>query len=400
MTISIIYFYPENKIGEYVGDNKIGGLLLVLDFGSGDEPAKKSSTTQEAKLVLPKPENLVFIIFHFHLKNPKVIGFTQVPYNLRLGENTKNLGEIFLEDPKNAIRELNRVIPLYIVFYNYLNQGNITALINSFGGLYLFHKNGLGINPGINYFSGDHLVKYWHLAVTDQKFISNTKRYLLNKDLVTNIVVSLFQKIKGSEVSLKAEGFSGFEKNLLSSSKKNISSSELLSLIDFYSDSWEKFVYMQLPLSRNLSTNYRDFSISTGSILKQILSGYWQKLSGKKIQGRMENFLSKIKKRDNKSLIKEAKIEILNASGIYRQAKHLRDKLTQKGLNVIQFMNFPHSHLDRTVVLFRNFNVGRNEKILSLVQDAIGFSPMALYQIDLSVMPDISIIIGKDLTSY
>jgi hypothetical protein len=397
------YLNPGSKIAPYVGHNKVGGMLLAMQIEPGsrneDGPfldlkrVKKGSQAESNQL----KSSLNFLIIHFHLNNPKVLGITLIPGNLKIGtgDNVTDLERLYMQDPRMALAELNKLIPLKVNFHYIFKKDQIANILNFLGGIYVFHGQGLGLEPGILHLGGDRFIKYWDKSISQRKSETGQDHFLVSRDLLSNMVLSILGKFRMKRPVFSEKMQRGIIKKLFPEDNGNLSFDEFNSLFTFFSGKLESITNLYLPLVRVMSHAEAMYEIRKDALLEKSLEKYLYELSTEP----EERFIKNRKNGAANSSQARITVEVLNASGIYRQAKKIRNQLSGKNIPVIQFQNFIHGNIARSVVLIRNFSaLGKEKQILELNR-ILGFEFPIVYSLDTSLLSDLTVILGKDFQS-
>ncbi len=393
---------PKNKISSSLGKDHLGGFLIAVNM-----------TSQKVQQTSPSVEKFYpthYILVHIHLKNNRFIGWTHLPPTLPLTMqkeqfSEKNLHRSFQKNPGKTMELLNELYGFKIVFFQEILQEAMLNIINWSGGLTLFNMKTSKMKAGAYNLSGQSFAHFWfqQLGITNKEPVDMNQYFVDSKNRFTDVAVTLMYNRSDFFRKLQQKQ----DKNPLyqminqkMGEKKphsNLSNEEFASVLEFFSDSPGPYIQtMELPLFKNsVDTEY--IGIRRGEFYDGLRQKFWNALARKKPLDLYETdqiLLQRMKnpvKRQQKFLM----LEVMNASNVYRQAKKVRNALTKKKWKVVQFSNFPHGKIEKTVILIHNTipifetNLRRISKTLDLV-------PLVLYYTDTTIPTQATIVLGLD----
>ncbi len=305
----------------------------------------------------------LFIVLSINAENNK-IGMTFVPPGFALDtENdgiTEQISSVSSGDYTviaDALgRELDLKIPFYAVFYS-PDLVRITDLV--FGvNLFVFEKEkmGHGIQFGVNYFDGDHLVHYINLTENGSIY----SKY----DRIMDVVFSLNNRRDEYREYLNQP----MVELALQTVETNLNSREVLSLGSYFFSN-TKIVWTLLPGKINSSGQY---------VMDDIARTVYRDL-----------FLKKLVIEEQGELALKAKL--LNATEIPGLARKYRSMLMREGVNVVEFGTYEERKLDKTLIIDRKGDA----KVVAYLSELIGMD-RAYQVIDNTQLHDVVIMLGKD----
>ncbi len=366
----ITLFWERNIISQYMGGNRLGGILLAVE--------------------LPLPEKKFhFVAIYFHMKNGEKIGYTYLPDRLTL-PNGQSLHTSYVENPARTMRIINDMLHTQLVFYRTLQSKEIENLINWAGGLFLYRQNLERKKPSVELLDGAGYLSFWQAVLQSNEVVpgmdATISRYLREQKFYANLLSALLRRLSDNPgVWNEQTAQSLVQKIFIGQSEGNIKKTEIVSLAQFY------FGKLLLLENQFLPLAIRDnkFELRHSGQIKKLSQDFVARLSQK-----AGNF-SGVKGEKWKKIAEAVKIQVLNGSGIYRQAKILRNQLSENDFNVVHFANLEDGILDRSVFMIRGFHPAIAE-VMRRMSIQMKMEPLVVYNLDFDNLFDISFIIGKD----
>lgn len=443
----ILFFYPTNKISRYLGGNRLGAILVTLDLND-HESNNKFSKDKNGSTAADKYKNLTdeksrlskvyFFLLHIHLNNPSKVAISYLPANLLLKSTGKTIYELYRQSDFRAYEVLRKEPHLNIFAHIDLKAEDLFALGNFCGVMPLYRRQSeldSSFGKEKNYFryvSGKQFVRNM-LQETVTPSVSGSEKEELIRNLnlkrhkIVNFLSAIILKLAGDkrifdEQNLKKTVNLIFQHAIL----ENISRDEITSLLNFYRKNRISLEYYYIPfaLSRNIDyvgvADDTGHSIKTLEVSKSRVNPYTfifrsdpggsnqqklKELMESKLSEKIDqdlfskNALRSVSADEKKQILSNVKIQILNGSGVYRQAKKLRNIWVEKGYNVQHFSNLQSGEMDQSLFLIRSLKPELYPVMESLKKSLSQQYPHAHY-VDLDNLFDITFIIGKDFFNH
>ncbi len=292
------------------------------------------------------------------------IGITFLPPEFKITMGEGNEGEQICKVPFSKFpkirQSLNRSLGLDVPFFIKIYEDDFIKFFDLIDGLNLFVLNKVEcINNnkfGLNYFDGRKIYQYINCVEKNSIFIKYDR------------ILDLVQTVYHSDAKMSIIKTMEFINKVLIFNRTNLLKQEIKSLLNFL----EK----------------------RGNIYSTVIPGEYNSKfyeMGEEHRLRYEkNFLTKIVVQYEGA--PEAKIRIMNGTGVAGLARKLRNNLMRDGLNVVEFSTSPYPHLQKSIIISRTCDYTSVKR----VSEMTGINPI-YFVTDNRLLNNITIIIGKDL---